>query len=50
MKNAGDDLILGIDEAKNLSLEQWLDDLIWCPSQCYYHIQPNGKDYIIRLL
>jgi len=49
MKSAGNDLILDIDETKNLPLEQCFDELIWCPSQCYYHIQGNGKDYILYL-
>lgn len=27
----------------------WVDDLIWCPSQCYGHIQYKGTDYILYL-
>jgi len=33
----------------SLPLEQWLDELFWCPSQCYYHIQHHGEDYILYL-
>jgi hypothetical protein len=47
MKNDRNDLILDIDQAKSLPLEQWFDELICCPSQCYYHIQHDGKDYIL---
>ena len=49
MKSNGNDLIQDIVGAKSLPLEQWFDELIWCPSQCYYHIQHNGKDYILYL-
>ena len=49
MKSARNDLILNINETKNLPLEQWFDELIGCPSQCYHHIQRNGIDYILYL-
>jgi hypothetical protein len=49
MNGAGNVLIQDIDGAKSLPLEQWFDHLIWCPSQCYYHIQYKGKDYILYL-
>jgi len=49
MKSDGNDLILDIELAKSLPLGHWFDDLIWCPSQCYYHIQHDGKDYILYL-
>jgi hypothetical protein len=32
-----------------LLLEYWHDTLIWCPSQCYYHLQRNGIDFILYL-
>lgn len=27
----------------------WIDDLIWCPSQCYLYIQFKEKNYVIYL-
>lgn len=28
----------------------WLDDLIWCPSQCYKRVQDrDGNDYVLYL-
>ena len=27
----------------------WNDDLIWCPSQCYKHIEYKGKQFVIYL-
>lgn len=32
-----------------LPIGEWFYELIWCPSQCYYRIQHNGKDYILYL-
>lgn len=32
-----------------LPVEQWFDELIWSPSQCYYRIQYHGIDYILYL-
>ncbi|OGO75554.1 MAG: hypothetical protein A3K45_03125 [Chloroflexi bacterium RIFOXYC12_FULL_59_14] len=32
-----------------LPIGEWFYELIWCPSQCYYHIQHNGDDYILYL-
>ena len=32
-----------------LPIGEWFYELIWCPSQCYYHIQHNGVDYILYL-
>jgi hypothetical protein len=37
------------DESEPLPLGQWFDDLTWSPSQCYYHLQHNGADYILYL-
>ena len=34
---------------KPLPIGEWFYELIWCPSQCYYHIQHNGTDYILYL-
>ena len=30
-------------------LNDWHDDLIWCPSQCYLLIEYNNKQYTIYL-
>jgi hypothetical protein len=30
-------------------VEDWLDDLIWCPSQCYLKIIHNNRWFIIYL-
>ena len=49
MKSAGNDIILDTELAKSLPLEQWFDELIWCPSQWHYHIQHGGKDCILYL-
>lgn len=27
----------------------WIDDLIWCPSQCYYYFKHNNSIYCIYL-
>jgi hypothetical protein len=37
------------DETEPLPLEKWFDELMWSPSQCYYHIQHRGLDYILYL-
>lgn len=37
------------DETEPLPLGEWFDELIWCPSQCYYRLQHNGLDYILYL-
>jgi hypothetical protein len=37
------------EETELLSLEEWFDDLVGSPSQCYYHLQHNGTDYILYL-
>jgi hypothetical protein len=37
------------DETEMLSVGEWFDELIWSPSQCYYHIQHSGVDYILYL-
>lgn len=49
MKSAGNNFLQDIDGTKSLPLEQWFDDLLWCPSQCYYHIQRDEIDYILYL-
>ena len=28
---------------------EWLDDLTWSPSQCYFYLQHHGVDYILYL-
>ena len=30
-------------------LNKWYDDLIWCPSQCYYYFMHEGDMYCIYL-
>ena len=37
------------DETEPLPLEEWLDELTWSPSQCYYRLQHHGVDYILYL-
>lgn len=37
------------DETEPLPIGEWFDDLTWSPSQCYYHLQHNGIDYILYL-
>jgi hypothetical protein len=37
------------NDEKQLPIGEWFYELIWCPSQCYYHIQHNGSDYIFYL-
>jgi hypothetical protein len=37
------------DERKLLSVGEWLDDLTWSPSQCYYFLQYRGVAYILYL-
>lgn len=37
------------DEMEPLPVKEWFDELIWCPSQCYYRIQYHGIDYILYL-
>lgn len=27
---------------REITLNQWKDELIWCPSQCYYYFRDNG--------
>lgn len=35
---------------ENIELKgEWLDDLIWCPSQCYYAFDYKGTEYTIYL-
>ncbi|HDD25974.1 MAG TPA: hypothetical protein ENF75_02670 [Acidilobales archaeon] len=29
--------------------EEWIEDLIWCPSQCYRRIRCDGKIYTLYL-
>jgi hypothetical protein len=36
-------------ERELLSVGEWLDDLTWSPSQCYYFLQHQGVDYILYL-
>ena len=28
---------------------EWVDDLIWCPSQCYLHFSIKGQCYVLYL-
>jgi hypothetical protein len=37
------------DETEPLPLGEWFDDLAWTPSQCYYHLQHKGADYVLYL-
>ena len=37
------------DETDPLPDGEWFDELIWSPSQCYYHLQHHGTDYILYL-
>jgi len=37
------------NEAESLPMKEWFYELIWCPSQCYYHLQHTGTDYILYL-
>ena len=37
------------DETEPLPVGEWFDELIWCPSQCYYHLQHHGMDFILYL-
>lgn len=30
-------------------LNDWIDDLIWCPSQCYLYFEFNNENYAIYL-
>lgn len=30
-------------------VEDWRDDLLWCPSQCYLKFRCNGKHYVLYL-
>lgn len=34
---------------KEKQLNKWYDELIWCPSQCYYYFMHNGDMYCIYL-
>lgn len=35
--------------ADPLPLNEWCCSLNWCPSQCYYHTQKDGVDYVLYL-
>jgi len=37
------------NDKEPLPVEEWFYELIWCPSQCYYHLQRNGVDYVLYL-
>jgi hypothetical protein len=37
------------NEAEPLPIGEWFYELIWCPSQCYYHLQHKGINYILYL-
>ena len=37
------------DETEPLPAGEWFNELIWSPSQCYYHLQHQGVDYILYL-
>jgi hypothetical protein len=45
-----DNLLYSLEfETERLSVGEWLDDLTWSPSQCYYFLQYQGVDYILYL-
>ena len=33
----------------NFELGVWIEDLLWCPSQCYYYFKNGDQDYCIYL-
>jgi hypothetical protein len=37
------------NEKEPLPVGEWFYELIWCPSQCYYHLQRSAVDYILYL-
>lgn len=41
--------ILQPDMDKPLPIDVWRDELLGCPSQCYYHTQKDGSDYVLYL-
>ena len=42
--------VILIDHAfEKYPLNEWYDDLLWCPSQCYYRTSRNGINYILYL-
>jgi len=41
--------VLFIADEKPLPLNKWHDWMIWCPSQCYFHTQRDGIDYVLYL-
>lgn len=41
--------VLLIADDKPLPLNEWRDWMIWCPSQCYFHTQRDGVDYVLYL-
>ncbi len=47
-ENQGDGISNVIQCAYNV-VSDWHDDLIWCPSQCYKHIEFKCRHFIIYL-
>jgi hypothetical protein len=41
--------ILQPDMDKPLPIDVWRDELLGCPSQCYFHTQKGGSDYVLYL-
>lgn len=41
--------ILQPDMDKPLPIDVWREELLGCPSQCYYHTQKDGSDYVLYL-
>lgn len=40
---------LEVNDMNEKKLNTWYDDLIWCPSQCYYYFMYDGEMYYIYL-
>lgn len=41
--------IMQPDMDRPLPIDVWRDELLGCPSQCYYHTQKDGSDYVLYL-
>ena len=37
------------EEQTAKKLNMWYDDLLWCPSQCYYYFMHDEKMFCLRL-
>ena len=42
-------LLLASELDEPLPIDEWQDALMWRPSQCYYHTQKDGVDYVLNL-